>query len=424
MSKFNAKSLFRGIDPSFLLGTLVTVLFYAVVLQPGMRDTALRLYTTEHVVEYVIVALFFWGVCDVVLKVLALPREFLALRQEWLPAAHGRQPVTQANRFLEQIDQMPTWASQSRMGRRLKQALTYVKEKGAGSDFGDYLNYLAEQNDDHTHANYMLVRFVAGVTPLLGFLGTVVHFGTALSGIAVDQLMNQLSLVVSEMGAAFNTTTVALGAAMTMTIFLFICERIERSIDRSIDRYAEHELLHRFIGKDSNIQPMLASVQSASEEAIKEIGSTLDRQVAIWSKALADLYAGFDAQRRQDQQAWTQALAVLLQRSEALDADRENRMRQILTLIENRQDGHFKQLQTSLDRALSLRNDFVELTRTLQEIAQGEGQLLHLQNSVAENLRVLRETQQLDEAMHGLTAAIHLLTARQAPAASLPRRAA
>ncbi len=31
---------------------------------------------------------------------------------------------------------------------------------------------------------------------------------------------------------------------------------------------------------------------------------------------------------------------------------------------------------------------------------------------LADNLRVLRETQQIDEALHGLTAAIHLMTAR------------
>ncbi len=32
---------------------------------------------------------------------------------------------------------------------------------------------------------------------------------------------------------------------------------------------------------------------------------------------------------------------------------------------------------------------------------------------LSDNLRVLRETQQIDEALHGLTAAIHLMTARQ-----------
>ncbi len=59
-----------------------------------------------------------------------------------------------------------------------------------------------------------------------------------------------------------------------------------------------------------------------------------------------------------------------------------------------------------------LRDDFKETGRTLRSIAQGEGKIFELQHSLSENLRVLHETQQFERALHGLTAAIHLLTAR------------
>ena len=52
------------------------------------------------------------------------------------------------------------------------------------------------------------------------------------------------------------------------------------------------------------------------------------------------------------------------------------------------------------------------LARSLETIACGEGKLAETQAVLADNLRVLRETQQIDEALHGLTAAIHLMTAR------------
>jgi len=47
-----------------------------------------------------------------------------------------------------------------------------------------------------------------------------------------------------------------------------------------------------------------------------------------------------------------------------------------------------------------------------RKVQAAEALLVELQSALAENLRVLRETQQIDEAMHGLTAAIHLMTAR------------
>ncbi len=60
-------------------------------------------YTTEHAVEYVIVALFCWGLVDVLLKVAAFPKESLALRHEWLPQRHGREPAANAQALLTEF---------------------------------------------------------------------------------------------------------------------------------------------------------------------------------------------------------------------------------------------------------------------------------------------------------------------------------
>jgi hypothetical protein len=50
--------------------------------------------------------------------------------------------------------------------------------------------------------------------------------------------------------------------------------------------------------------------------------------------------------------------------------------------------------------------------RSVDGIARGEGRLVELQQALADNLRLLHETHEIDKALHGLTAAIHLLTAR------------
>jgi hypothetical protein len=65
-----------------------------------------------------------------------------------------------------------------------------------------------------------------------------------------------------------------------------------------------------------------------------------------------------------------------------------------------------------LERAIALRDDFGQVARTIESVANGEGRLVELQTVLTENLRVIHETQQIDDALHGLTAAIHLLTAR------------
>lgn len=415
--------LTRALDPSFLMGALGTIVFYSVMNLPSMRETMLYRYTTEHAVEYVIVALFMWGLMDVFLKALRLPKEKFALRADWLPARNGREPVLNAQMLLDRVHSQPQWMQDSKVGRRLIAALTFVTEKGSAEDYREHLQYLADQEEENTHSSYSLIRFVSGVSPVLGFLGTVIHFGTALSGISFDDLVDRLPGVVSEMGSAFNTTTVALAAAMTMMFSLFVCERIERGIVHAIDRLVERELLNRFEIKDPSILPFLSVVESANKDALNAINTTLKGQVEIWGQALAGLFKMFDDRQQQELQSWQQALATLQERHETYDSSLESRLRQTISLVDAKQEKQLAHIQATLERAVSLRDDFSGLIKSLDTIARGEGQLAETQAVLSQNLRVLRETHQIDEALHGLTAAIHLLTSRHR-ATSMPDSAA
>jgi biopolymer transport protein ExbB/TolQ len=413
MSKNGKSGQVRAFDASFILAMILTAAFYVVMYLPSMRGSILQHYTTEHIVEYVIVALFIWGIVDIVLKLFAFPLEIMALRQDWLPARQGREPMSNAHALLEQVRTKPHWLLESRVGKRLVQALEYVTEKCSAKDYREHLRYLAEQDEDTAHAAYVLIRFVIGITPVLGFLGTVIHFGTALSGISFDEMTEKLPTVVGEMGTAFNTTSVALVAAMTMMFSLFLCQRIERSITRSIDRLVDRELSKRFEFKDPSITPFLSALQSANEEALAAINTTLARQIEVWVAALDSVFQRFDQRQGQEVQNWQHALEVIEERHEAYDTSREERLRQTLALADSRQEAQFAEIRSLVERALSLRDDFAAFMKTLDQIARGEGKLVELQETLSENLRAIHETQQIDKALHGLTAAIHLMTARQ-----------
>ncbi len=403
----------RHTDPSFIIAAITTAVFYYIINLPSMRGTLLHHYTTEHAVEYVIIGVFIWGIIDIALKLLSFPRDILALRQTWLPPRQGREPMAQAHMLLDEVRAKPRWLLESRIGRRLVQALEYVTERCSAKDYREHLRYLSEQDEDNSHSAYVLIRFVIGVTPVLGFLGTVIHFGTALSGIDVDELSAKLPIVVGEMGTAFNTTSVALIAAMTMMFSLFVCQRVERSLLRAIDRLVDRELLRRFEFKDPSITPFLSAVQSANEEALAAINATLARQIEIWVAALDSVFQRFDDRQQHESQNWQRVLEVFDERHESHDASLHERLRQSIALVDSRHETQFAQIQALLERAVGARDDFATFLKTLDDIARGEGRLVELQESLSDNLRVLHETQQIDKALHGLTAAIHLITARQ-----------
>lgn len=399
-------------DPALILGLATTIVFYGIVLQPAMHGTMLARYTSEHAVEYVIVTLFFWGMFDIVLKLLALPREYLATRKEWIPPKNGREPASKAVELLAHVRNNSAWLLNSRTGRRLINALTFVSEKGSADDYREHLQHLANLDDQESHTNYTVLRFVIAVTPILGFLGTVVHFGAAIGGFSFDDMEAKLPEIISGMGTAFNTTSVALATAMTMMFAMFLCERVELSVVASIDRLIDHDLLHRFEVKDANIVPFLAVIESANREALDSMARISQEQLKVWTKGLDVLFEHFEERQRQELQREQAALDALRQRYESYESQREEQMRQLITLVDKRHEDNWAQIQTALDRASMFREDVSQLLQTMDTIARGEGRLVELQTSLADNLRLLNDSSQIDSALHGLTAAIHLITSR------------
>ena len=317
-----------------------------------------------------------------------------------------------ATELLAAHRERPHWQLESRLGRRITQALEYVTQRGSGDDYRDYLTTLTDKSEDDRYARYTLIRFVIGVTPILGFLGTVVHFGTALSGISFDQLADRLTEIVAEIGQAFNTTTTALAASMSTMVALFLCERVEQGIDGTVERFTDHQLLNRFEVAHENLSPFLTIVQSANDEAARRMAATLERQVETWSATLDKLFQRFDERQRSESASWASALDALQQRHELLESRSDQRLATLLAQLETRQTDHLAQIEKPLTEIARLRDDVKAVGRTLQEISTGEGRLRELQQSLADNLRLLHETQQIDAALHGLTAAIHLLTTR------------
>jgi biopolymer transport protein ExbB/TolQ len=132
--------------------------------------------------------MFMWGMIDVLLKLAGFPKESWALRRDWIPPRTGRVPISQAAEMLERIQSQPRRSLNTRIGQRLLHALTFVVENQSAEELPDHLRYLADEDEDTTFHRYSLIRFVVAVTPILGFLGTVVHFGTALSGLSLANI--------------------------------------------------------------------------------------------------------------------------------------------------------------------------------------------------------------------------------------------
>jgi biopolymer transport protein ExbB/TolQ len=382
------------IDVPLGIGALLCVGYYAVILQEPFHGTLLYRYTAEHLVEYLVVGFFLWGLVDVVFHVTGFPGELLALGRQWLSPRMGREPVSQAGVSLARLGERPQRLLRSRIGQRYLQALAYVAEKGSANDLSEQLRHLADADYEKTQSNYALLRFICWVMPMFGFLGTVVHFGTALAGQTSTSISENLPKVVSEMGTAFNTTTAALAAATTMMFAVFLCERIERGIVLSIDQRVEADLLNRFEAGDASLAPFLDALRSSNQVTLDALAAANAGQLEMASHALGG------------------ALVRLEQRFDANDQQRNQRFAQLLQAFEGHAQSQLAAFQPAIADLSDLKVDLARFVDALTTVAKDRKELIELQASLADNLSLLGETRQFDQAVHSLTAAIHLLTAR------------
>ncbi len=399
-------ALWRRLDLTMIVAALLTVGFYAALEHPALAHSKLHRYSAEHAVEYVIVAFMIWGCVDVVFRLWPLRREWRAVKTPLLPPIEGRAPATTAVELRGDVLAAPGWVQNSRIGLRLSNALAYVAQRGSAEGLSDQLSRLSDEDADRSHGGFALVRFICWVTPVLGFLGTVIHFGTALGGMSSDDMAERLPYVVSEMGTAFDTTTAALVAAVTMMFALFIGERADRNLSHAVDRRAAEELLDRF---DVAAAPLDAPTLAVPAPTMHVDNALFERQSAILLQAIDQLQRQFDQRQQQALKAWQGACERLYEETRRREADLERKLLERLMGAgipagDSAWPGLFSGLQ-------QIGADFRELNGQLSTALRDGSEQAAALGEVADRLRQL-QLQQLDPALHQLTAAIHLLTAR------------
>jgi biopolymer transport protein ExbB/TolQ len=386
-----------------IVAALLTVGFYAALEHPALAESKLHRYTAEHAVEYVIVAFMIWGCVDVIARVWPLRREWRAVKTPLLPPITARVPASAANDLRGDIQSAPDWLQNSRIGLRLSNALAYVAQRGSAEGLSEYLGRLSDDDADRSHGGFALVRFICWVTPVLGFLGTVIHFGTALGGMSSDDMAERLPYVVSEMGTAFDTTTAALVAAVTMMFALFIGERSDKNLLHAVDRRTADELLDRF-ATDGVAPTAPAAAPIANMDA-----ALFERHSTVLLQAVENLQRQFDLRQQQALKAWQLACERLYEEIRKREADQERR------LLERLVGGGLPADETAWPGVFTglreIGSDFRELNQNLTVVLRDGSTQAAALGEVSERLRQL-QLQQLDPALHQLTAAIHLLTAR------------
>ncbi len=235
---------------TFIFGTLLTVLFFAVLFPFRGSSTYIDMFfhggvENRSVIPYFTMLLAFWAVAILLVKLQKLGVQRRALALKILPRNQNfvLSPAT-AKEILDNIYKEVQTPKRFLILDRIERSLSNLKNIGNVSDVSEGLNAQASNDENYLSSSYTVLKGFIWAIPVLGFIGTVLGlayavggFGTVVSkGADVEKLKQSLAGVTSGLSIAFETTLIALVAALLVQLLMtFVMSREEDFLDECRD---------------------------------------------------------------------------------------------------------------------------------------------------------------------------------------------
>jgi hypothetical protein len=252
--------------------------------------------------QFAIVGLSAWCGALLAAKLRYVRRESAAVRPELLAA----EPLSpdQVPDFLAAVDARLQSCGvadpqQRLFPKRLSLALGRFKVFGSAPGVADYVRQQSEADLAAMDSSYATLRLLLWAIPVLGFIGTVVAIGSAVSGFAglignaqaIEQfsgnMKDALGVVSSGLGVAFDATLLALLMSLPAMALTSVVQQREERLHLQIEELLTDQLIPLLGSHDRTtpLWPASGGEYAAPFEAL-----------AHAAKGLADSSARLDAQ--------------------------------------------------------------------------------------------------------------------------------
>lgn len=376
-------------------------------------------YFTDHPVEYGETALFGIGLAALVLKGLEVANQRSRLGQSLLAQTPKMtQSVGEyAGFLLERLARLPAWRQGDYYFQRLVAALEFIERTGSAQGIDDELRYLSDLDSIRQQNGHGLFRVIIWAIPILGFLGTVIGITMALNGInpeAIDQSMAELT---RGLGVKFDTTALALAMSMLLMFFHFFVERAENAMLEEVDYRVAEDIRSHIPRLPVGIDGQAMAMRQIADTMTNAVEHLVERQLVQWQAAMDAAAARWSQIADVAAREIRQVVAEGLEGSLKNHAERLAAAEQMIA-AQNRQS--WEKVQATLAQTVSrldtLQDGQVRQAEALSRAVSASGDVMQLQDTLNRNLAALGGAKHIEQSVHSLAAAIHMMNARLAGA--------
>jgi biopolymer transport protein ExbB/TolQ len=238
---------------SFLVGLLLTVLFYAAILllqRVPQAQWFAAMFLERGICPYPTMLFFFWALAILYFKSRKLGMQSEALRLSAVPQQPDFELTpTTARQVLERIHGLVDHPTHFVLLNRIERALSNLKNVGQVSDVSSILKTQADYDEEQITSSYSLVHGFVWAIPVLGFIGTVLGLSQAISAFGLTLqaegdltgIKQSLQGVTAGLATAFETTLIALvGALIVQLLTTYMQSREGEFLDACNDYCHAH----------------------------------------------------------------------------------------------------------------------------------------------------------------------------------------
>ena len=237
-----------------VVALLITVLFYAALIPFSDRYFA-QIFTQRGPVQYVTVYFSCWAFLIVLAKMKKtnVQRKALEFGDLVPPRADFVLSRATVDDVLGRLRDACEDPRHFFLFNRIELALSNLKNMGQIGDVDGVLQSQAANDEDIMESSYSLVRGLIWAIPVLGFIGTVQGLGMAMGSFGgvltskgeISQLKDALLGVTKGLATAFETTFVALVAALANQLFLVMVRKREEELLDDCKNYCQRNIVGR-----------------------------------------------------------------------------------------------------------------------------------------------------------------------------------
>lgn len=281
-SKFGLRGgRFTNVNHLFtmFIALLCTLSFYACLL-PFEGSVFADMFTKRGPTQHATMFLTFWSLAILVIKWLKVRTQRKLLQYDFIPTRPDFVLGTSTvESVLHQIYAMIDDPARFVLSNRIVIALSNLKNLGRVSDVDDIFRSQGDMDESQMESSYTILNGFIWAIPVLGFIGTVLglsdaitSFGTVLQGEGgINEIKSSLRMVTGGLSTAFETTLVALVAALILQLLMTFLKKKEQDFLDDCSAYCLRKVVNRI--RITTNDSRLVDSQFAQDDELVEVNA-------------------------------------------------------------------------------------------------------------------------------------------------------